>query len=263
MKALLSIEWLKIKHYRTFWVLIGLFILLLILCNYEINSGVVTFGSSNINIFSQAYTFPEVWGNVGFWTRFFSGLIAIIIIILTTNEYQYRTNRQNVIDGWKRLDFYHAKWGLVIALSCAVTLYTFLLGFIFGLANGSSVGSFYEHLGTLIYVFILCLNYFGFALTLSFFLKRSGLAILIFLLYTYIIEVLLFYYLNHKIDFKPGYFLPLQCSAEMLPFPIFEMLKKMIQPKNNPSEITLAITSLCWIAIYYFTGRNKLLKSDW
>jgi len=265
MKSLLAIEWLKVKKYTTFWVLAGLFTVLLFAWNYMNSSGLLKLaGPNNIGLLTNAYKFPEIWDNVAHWTKFFSGLVAIVIIILTTNEYQYRTNRQNVIDGWSRSQFYNAKWLLVLVMTVLITFYTFLLVLIFALANGSSMSDMGAHAEKLLYVMVMALDYFSFALTLSFFFKRSGMTIVIFLLYTYIIEIIFQQLLNWKIAWKPGNYLPLQCSAELLPFPLLKTLKSITGlAASGPTDTVLVITTIAWIIIYYFIGRAKLLRSDW
>ena len=104
------------KSFRTFWIVTGFFILLLPLWNYGISNGIMKIGGGDVNLVSQAYSFSYVWQNLGFWTSIFVVFISILTIILVTNEYQFRTSRQNIIDGWKRLDFYHAKWQVVLLL---------------------------------------------------------------------------------------------------------------------------------------------------
>jgi ABC-2 type transport system permease protein len=44
MKELLAIEWMKIRRYRTFWVLAGLFLLLLPIWNIEVAYGFINLG---------------------------------------------------------------------------------------------------------------------------------------------------------------------------------------------------------------------------
>lgn len=262
MKSLLAIEWLKIKRFRTFWILIGFFLFLLPAWNYGISNGIMKIGGSNINLLSQAYSFSNVWQNLGFWTSIFVVFIAILTIILTTNEYQYKTNRQNVIDGWKRLDFYHAKWQVIFSLSLLTTLYVFLVGIVFGGAYGSFT-DFPGHIISLFYVWILAFNYYAFALLLSLFFKRSGITIGIFFLYCMIIESLVSKLTNWVLDTNAGNFMPLQCSDELLPFPIIDMVKTLAQMPAGPSSWTYVVASFAWIIIYYFIGREKLLRSDW
>ena len=262
--SLLAIEWLKIRRYRTFWVMISLFLGMLILWNYGITQGFIMFGSSNFNLFSAAYSFPNVWDNIGFWTKIFSSISSVLVIILVTNEYQYKTNRQNIIDGWSRMQFYHAKWALIVALSLFITLFVFVLGIVFALVNGSSLSEIGGHISKLLYVLILNLNYFGMAMLLSVFLKRSGLTIGLFLLYAFMLELFLAMYLNAKFpDVRPGAFLPMQSSADSLPFQLMEMLKNIMRNNRGASAGTLACVGFGWVIVYYFVGRWKLQRSDW
>ena len=262
MRSLLAIEWLKIRRFRTFWILIGFFVLLLPAWNYGISNGIMKLGGANINLLSQAYTFSNVWQNLGFWTSIFVVFLSILTIILTTNEYQYRTNRQNVIDGWSRLDFYHAKWQVVAGLSIFTTLFVFIIGVVFGATYGS-IASFPGNIIYLFYVWVLSLNYYAFALLLSIFFKRSGIAIGIFFLYSMIIESLASKLTNWAGDTDLGNFMPLQCSDELLPFPLTDMVKSIAGVAAGPPPWVFVITSFAWIVIYYVAGRLKLLSSDW
>ncbi|XZF14892.1 ABC transporter permease [Chitinophagaceae bacterium MMS25-I14] len=263
MKHLLAIEWLKIKRYRTFWILMGIFSFMLVFWNYGVSSGFMKFGAGSVNILSQAYSFSAVWGNVGFWASIFVIFLSILTIIITTNEYQYKTNRQNVIDGWSRLQFYHAKWLVVLALSIFTTLFVFITGLGFGLATTGCFCGFPGDIEKLFYVFILSLNYYGFGLLIALLFKRSGIAIGMFFLYCMFLETLLKSLINWKLDYPIGNFMPLQASDELLPLPLMEMAKKMLVQSAAPSNTTYIIVSLCWIFIYYLTGRQRLLRSDW
>lgn len=263
MIDLLKIEWLKVRKYSTFWILAVMLSIIMIVWNYLISAGIMTFGVKDMNFLNVNYTFPYVWSNVSYWTKFFSGLIAIIVIILTTNEYQYRTNRQNVIDGWTRSQFFHAKWSVVLSLSVLVTLLTAIMGATYALIYGSPISRIGENTIKLFYIFTITLNYFGFALTLSVLLKRNGMAVLIFLLYLYIIEIVLQKLLGNYISWQPGSYLPMQCSADLLEFPLMESMKEMKLRSLGPTRNIMLLTSYCWITIYYLVGRWRLMKSDW
>lgn len=259
----LSIEWLKVKKYRTFWVLIGFFILLLPLWNYSISSGIVKMGGKDsVNFLNQAYTFEYVWSNLGWWTSIFVAFITILIIILTTNEYTFKTNRQNIIDGLTRLQFYHAKWLLVLTFSILTTIYVFILGIIFGLANDDAA-NFPGKLVQLFYVFILSLNYYGFGLFLAILFKRSGLSIGMFFLYSMFIESMIGGLINWGLKTEIGNYLPLQASDELLPFPLMSVLKTLSGTTEEPQMWGYVLVSCVWIVIYYLIGRYRLLKSDW
>jgi ABC-2 type transport system permease protein len=262
MKGLLAIEWLKIKSYRTFWILAGLFLFLLPAWNYGITNGFLKLGGDNMNFLNQAYSFSYVWENLGFWTSIFVAFLSVLVIILVSNEYQFRTNRQNVIDGWTRLDFYHAKWQMVILLSMLTTLYVFIVGFVFGISYGS-MSDFPGNIENLFFCWVLALNYYGFSLLLAILFKRSGITIGLFFLYCMIIEALVSNLTNHFLHTKYGNFLPLQCSDELLPFPLLNIAKTMMGVTEGPSQWVYVGVSFAWIFIYYIAGRQRLLKSDW
>ncbi len=264
--SLLSIEWLKLKKYRTFWVLTGLFAVLLPLWNYLIASGILKMGGDSkkgVNLLDTAYTFPGIWGNLGFWAGLFVWFIAILVIIITTNEYTFRTHRQNIIDGWTRLQFFHGKALFVLILSVALSVYFFLLGAVMGGYYSHGFSNIMSGITELGYFFITCLDYLGFALLIAFAIRRSGLAIGLFLLYAMIIENIGKSIINSLADKPWGNLMPLQCSDELLPFPLMTMARSLMGAQQQISVDTYAITALCWCVIYYLLSRMLLLRRDW
>ncbi len=266
MKTLLAIEWLKVKRYRTFWVLVGLFVLLLPVWNIEVANGYLKIGGSGkngINFLDTAYSFPGVWGNLGFWGSVFVLFLSILVIIITTNEYAYRTHRQNVIDGWQREQFFHAKVLVVLSLSIVATLFLFILGVIFGSITSGSLDGIFSEIEQVGYFFLLCVNYMGLALFIAIWIKRSGLAIGLFLLYSMIIENIARGIINYMSDVPVGNLLPLQSSDELLPFPLMAMAKTLIKGGPAISMPTYACITVIWCIIYYFSSKLLLLKRDW
>lgn len=258
MFHLLKIEWLKVKNYPTFWILIGLFAFFLPLFNYQFSSR----HAEGTELLGLGYDFPNVWSVFGFFTSCLVLFIAFLIIILITNEHRYRTNRQNVIDGWTRMQAFHAKCLMILMLAILTTLYSGLWSLIFGRIYGGSFDHFTEDIDRLFYLFILCLNYYGFAAMIAFLIKRSGLAMGIFLLYALIVENILRWQLK---NFSFGNFLPLQSSDELLPFSLFKQITAMSRGASAPelpSTTNYLIVSCIYIAIYYGISRYKLSKSD-
>ncbi len=265
MGKLLKIEWLKIKGFATFWIIIGLFATLLPLFAYQLSNGSMNMGNQQPGMAFANYTFPSVYSHFPFWASIFVVFIGFVIIILITNEYRYKTNRQNLIDGWTRLQVLHAKCLVILLLAIATTIYTGIWCIIFGGAYSNSGFTFWtadiEKLG---YFFILCLNYYGFAMMLSFLVKRSGLAIGIYMIYILIFENIAREYLNWQ--FKgtfAGRFLPTQSSDELVPFPLFQAPDMSGMNATPPTAQTYLIASLVYISLYYIIARARLLKSDW
>ncbi len=269
MIGLLEIEWLKIKRYRTFWILVGLFLALLLLWNYEAAQGNINIGggkkSHGMSIVNSDYSFPLAWGSTGYWGSIFIMFISIVVIILTTNEFAYRTHRQHVIDGWTKMNFFHAKVMLVVVLSIASTLSVVLVGSILGWMHYHSFAGFFGEFKLLGYFFLLSLDYLGFALFLALLIRRSGLAIGLFLLYAMFLETILWVIINnYSPDNKPlGGLLPLQAGDSLLPFPYPPMVKMLSEGTPSLPMTTYALVTCGWCLIYYFAGRAMLLRRDW
>ena len=264
MMQLLKIEWLKLGSYRTFWVMTLLFTVLLSAFYIMIGLGYFNAGTNGFTIFGQASSFSGIWDDLCFFASYFVIALAILMAIITTNEFQYKTNRQNVIDGWNRMQFYHSKWLILLTISLATTIFVFLLGLLAGLLSGVPLSSFPENSEKLFWMFLLTVNYLGFAMTLSFFFKRSGLTIGILMFYSMIMETILHSIFLFKFHFPAGdLFLPLQTSDELLPLGATKLLRMGMQADFYPEPWLYAMVTLGWIILYYVLGRVKLLKSDW
>ncbi|MBS1773880.1 MAG: hypothetical protein JST82_13555 [Bacteroidetes bacterium] len=264
MMSLLSIEWLKVKKYITFWVLLSLFCVFLLIWNLSISGGFLTIGKGAPNIFGGTKTYDQIWSTICFYSSHFVIFISILVVILTTNEYQFKTNRQNVIDGWQRLQFYHAKWMVILVLSVGVTLFAAINGVIMGNMEHAAFSNIGLNSIKLFWLFILTVNYLGFAYTLSLLLKRSGIAIALLLLYYMIIETIIHSIFFFKYQWFVGdMFLPLQSSDELLRQPAMEQIIAMMKDKPDIPSYAYALASCGWIAFYYILGRWRMVKSDW
>jgi ABC-2 type transport system permease protein len=264
MTALLKIEWMKLRNYRTFWIMSLLFTVLLTVFYVLVGLGLINMGSNGINILAQAQSFTKVWDDLCFYASWFVIALAILMAIITTNEYQYRTNRQNIIDGWNRVQFYHSKWVILIAISFGTTVFVFLLGLLAGVLSGISLSTCFENSQKLIWMFLLTVNYLGFAMTLSFFFKRSGITIGIFMFYSMIAEFIMHGLFVFKFKNLAGdFFLPLQTSDELLPLGISKFMQMGLKTDFYPQPWHYAVATLAWISLYYCIGRIRLAKSDW
>lgn len=261
MLRLLKIEWLKVKNYKAFWIFAILYFVAILGINYigfYINNLTVQNLPASQIVLGSPYSFPKVWQTVGFmssWLLYFPG---ILFIMLLTNEFNFKTHRQNIIDGWTRKEFIDVKFVFAILFSIVATLFNFWVALLFGLVTTGSHFSFtgIENVG---YIFIQTTAYITFAMFLAILFRKSGAAIAVFFLYGLIFEWLLTVLINFKLDLTPvGYFLPLQVTDVMLPIPFGN---KVIY-KGAPDTWILAIVSIAYISGYYFFALKKFGKDD-
>jgi ABC-2 type transport system permease protein len=138
MIKLLKIDFKKLKDYRTFWVLIILYFAtmgLITSSGMEFLKWIVSKGAdfNQVDILRiPLYHFPDIWQNLTYVSLYFQLVLAIVVIISITNEFSYKTVRQNIIDGMDRKDFLASKVMMIFVLSLASTLFVFLIGLITG-----------------------------------------------------------------------------------------------------------------------------------
>ncbi len=261
MIHLLRIEWLKVKNYKAFWVFAILYSFAILGINYTgyyVNELTIENLPQSQILLGTPYAFPKVWQTVGWmssWLLYFPG---ILFIMLLTNEFNFKTHRQNIIDGWTRWQFITVKFVFAVLFSLVATLFNALVALLLGSLTTGSHFSF-QGMENVIYIFIQTVAYITFAMFLAVVFRRSGAAIAVFFIYGLIFEFLFTVLINVKLDMSPvGYFLPLQVTDVMLPIPFGN---KVIY-QNAPPEYVLVLASLVYIAGYYFFAVKKFTTDD-
>jgi ABC-type transport system involved in multi-copper enzyme maturation permease subunit len=237
MKRLLSIEFKKIRNYKTFWILAGLYFLFLaiglLMAEYMVNQIV-----DDINRRApipvphiKIYFFPWIWQNLAFFATIRYVLIfpAIVIIILITNEFTYKTVRQNVITGMKREDVLWSKLLLILLISVIMTIFILIGTAILGFSNTADINLsvITEKISFLGGYFLTVLTFQIFALFFGFLLRNTGLSIALFTLYVFIVEPILYYFLKSPIVFENNIsrWLPVNSVLSITEFPAISVLK--------------------------------------
>lgn len=266
MINLFKTEWLKIKTYRTFWVLLGAFIVMYPLTFYFSASKFMAHKSADIkeemvkSFIGLPFVFPKVWQSAGWLGGLFFVLIGMLFILLITNEVQYRTHRQNIIDGWSRMDFLKAKLTLLIFFVLISVAVVFITGLFTGLVFSDNAGHLLEGIYYLGYFALMALLYLAVAFVVAMLVKRTGLSIIIYFAIVCIADNLLWLMLTLK-DSQLGYFTPLEVVDSLLPNPF----KPGLLEKRTVSDTSLIAAAACYVClfsfviIYYF--KNADLKT--
>src|SRR5664279_580838 len=261
MLHLLKIEWLKVKNYKAFWIFSILYSFAILGINYTgyyVNELTLQSLPQSQLLLGTPYAFPKVWQTVGFmssWLLYFPG---ILFIMMLTNEFNFKTHRQNIIDGWTRMQFVSVKFVFAILFAVVATFFNFLVALLFGsLTTGSSFS--FQGIENVGYIFIQTVAYITFAMFLGILFRRSGAAIAVFFLFGLIFEWLLTLLLNYQMHLSPvGYFLPLQVTDVMLPIPFGN---KIIYD-GAPDLWIMVIASLAYICGYFFFAMKKFTTDD-
>jgi ABC-2 type transport system permease protein len=268
MLHLLKIEWLKIKNYRTFWIIFLLFLVAIIGANYityefqQLIFGEKAKKDPNNQVLKMflgtpPYAFPQVWQMASQAASYLLIIPGLLTIILFTNEYSYKTHRQNIIDGFTRSQFISSKVIHVVVLAIISTIMVAITALIFGYTGGKPFSiEKIEYLG---YSFIQFLSYCLCALMFSVLFKRSGITIGVYFLYVVILELVIFF-LFRAYDYNYGYFLPIESADSLISAPVFESAQKNVFPK--PEFIYRLSACILYLALYVVVSYRKFQKDD-
>ena len=253
---LLRIELHKILPYRTVWVILAIYAALLLLILYA--SSKVTINGSELG--EEMYDLPAFWLRLTYIASFFNLLFGILIIVLVSDEYSFRTLRQQVIDGLSRAELVLAKLYVVLALGVLGTVFLLLLGLYFGLLHSTdhSLSAIFGQIDALSYYFVQAVGYMTLAMLFGFLIKKSGLAIIAFMAYAKIVEPLLHFRLPDAVD----KYMPMKVLGSLTPMPGQQMLDQLTTPTEllSPAWATLPaigyITLFCLLSYYTLKLRD-------
>jgi ABC-2 type transport system permease protein len=273
MIQLLKIEWLKIKNYTAFIIISSFFALGVFAVNYIsyiVKKNVVdVVDPTGIISTSSPFDYPSVWQTVSYYSGWLLLLPGMLLLILVTNEFTYRTNRQNIIDGWNRMQFTHVKIMMGIIIAIVSTLLVIITVFIFGAVTGKPFSvQGVENIG---YFFLKAVTYNSLAVLLGVLIRRTGFAIAVYFIYTVLengIALLLYAWAfdlkeKGKGDFgNMGNYLPMNASDGLL----YSPLDKFSKFGSNvlPSDYTWLVLSLAiaYLGLFYWWTRRRMVKSD-
>ena len=273
MLKLLKTEWLKLKHYNAFIVLSSFFALGIFTTNYivfTVNKNIVNkINTAGLVSSFNPYDFDKTWQTTSYATGWLLMLPALLLIILVTNEFTYRTNRQNIIDGWSRQEFISVKIALALITAVVTTVLVIITALTFGLFSGTSFSLHgASHVG---FFFMKALSYNLLAVLISVWIRRTGFAIGLYFIYLgaeNIISQLLDVWsiklrAESNIDLgSMGDYLPMNASDGLLTFPDNPI--KSFAKGNLPTDYTwlVIILAIAYVALFYILSRRRIIRSD-
>ncbi|MEZ4874589.1 MAG: ABC transporter permease [Flavobacteriaceae bacterium] len=278
MLRLLNIELQKLRYNRSAKTISILYFSLIcfiaFIVSIEFDFGGVKFRVADQGIFN----FPFIWHFntwVAAWLKIF---FAVVIVSIVSNEYSYRTLKQNLIDGLSKKEFITSKFLAVLLFSVISTVFLFIVTMILGLifSDYTEMSIVFSDLEYLFAYFLKLVCFFSFCMFLGIWVKKSAFA-LGFLGLWQVIEgliAILFQYIKVKTDvnlFNSAYnFLPLNAMSDLIVEP-FSRLGAIQSIANQVGEeiqksydvpVSAVIICLAWTAIFIYGSYAILKKRD-
>ncbi len=262
---LFKIDFKKQRSYRTFWILNGFYFIVLGLgslsgmefLKWMKRQGASFDGWDPLRI--PLYHFPDIWQNLTWASSSLKIVLAIVIVVSVTNEFTYRTIRQNVIDGLSRSEFLLSKLSMNLVLALFSSLFVLLIGLICGFiySPAFTMTDVFAGFQFIAGYFLDVFTFLSFALMISVLVQRSGLAITIVLL-AKMIESIIILNLPEEIAFLDPYF-PMNAISNIIiaPFPryIFREIQDFV------SWQSVAVASV-WLFVFNFISYRKIKTAD-
>ena len=132
MLRLLSIEFHKFKYNKPSRILtliyFGLLTSIALIAIIKFDIGIIKFHLADMGIFN----FPYIWHFNTYMASLFKFFLLLVIVSMISNEYSYKTLKQNLIDGLSKKEFILSKFYTVIVLAGISTFFVFIVSLILG-----------------------------------------------------------------------------------------------------------------------------------
>lgn len=231
MKKIIYTEWLKLKNYKAFWILLSATAIsfpginAIVYYAFKQTANGPTQGGQLVKmLLGNPFAFPQTFHTTAYLSSFFAFIPAIVVIMLITNEYQFRTHRQNIIDGWEKNTFIWGKFIVVVLMTLVVTICYVAVAIFLGIAASKEINTaiFFEK-AEFIGLFALQLfSQLSLAFLMGLLIRKAFIAYGIFIFYGFIVENIFVALFKLKVKFfgyDYGHFLPLEISDRLIPVP--------------------------------------------
>ena len=266
MNRLLSIEWLKLKHYRPFWILSGLYFLVLALvCSsvmlffqYLESKGAEIEGLSPAMI--PFYDFADIWQNLTYLASFFKIFLGFVVVISICNEWSYRTIRQNIIDGMDKWEFLASKLLIMLALALVNTALIVVLGMILGTIYSpvSGLDVMFQNFEFVFAYFLDVFAFLVFSLFVGMLIKKTGFSIVLLALYSLFLEPIAYVIFFNTYEGLAFYdYLPIRSINKLIEIPYGKYLFQEIKDYLLWYEVLIVVA---YMALFFF-GSFRILKA--
>jgi hypothetical protein len=266
---------MKVRNYTPFAALSLFFLIGIVAANYVVysfkKSVVDPADPTGILSGTSPYDFDMVWQTTSYVAGYLLLLPGLLLIMLMTNEFSFRTHRQNIIDGWSRQQFIDVKISMAVIAAVFSTIVVFLTALCFGLASGTMVS--FTRMAPIGFFFLKALSYNMIALLIAVLVRKTGFAIGVFFIYlwleNFIAALLEIFSIRLKTDYgrdfgNLGDYLPMNASDGLLHMPSNTLSKIAKNSKMLPSDYWQVGLLLVFVYLVLFVvwTRSRILRTD-
>lgn len=233
MRTLIRLEWLKIKSYKAFWIILGLYLVSMAALIFGLPGFIdwlaeQTPKSEKVILLAfkkMIFNFPDIWQNIAFVAsaRFFIKVIlGFILVILVTNEFTFNTMRMNIMNGIERSEVLWSKLLVAFFLTLISTMVILFAGIYLGFTNSSNI-TLKAIVGKTSFIpayMLEVFTYLTYAIFLSVLIRKTGFAVIAMVLYSFL-EPIITYYTPDEYD----RFLPMNAINHIIRTPNTSLMK--------------------------------------
>lgn len=179
MLRLLTIEFHKLRYNKASKILsiiyFGLLTSIALIAAIKFEFGNFKLHLAEAGIFN----FPYIWHFNTYIASILKFFLLLVIVSMMSNEYSYKTLKQNLIDGLSKKEFILSKFYTVVAFSAISTVFVFIVSLILGLiySDYNELSIIFSDLSYLVAFFVKLVGFFSFGLFLGILVKRSAFAV--------------------------------------------------------------------------------------
>ena len=161
-----------------------------------------------------------------------------------SNEFNYKTIRQNIIDGMSKREFVFSKFIVILLASMIASVLLALLGFILGAAfsPSSELAVVFQNFNFVFAYFLHLVLHLSYCLFFAVLLKRSGILIALLIVYSYIIEPTVTQIVSIPLNSEwLTNFFPMNASWNLIPRPIEKYFLMEVQEYVGWDDVGIAL----------------------
>ena len=238
MRRLLHIEQIKLLNYNPFRITLGIYFLAFTL-------GLLIYPAVDKQIpvisLSDLFRFPDVWLFLTWITEPYNILLALVVIMITTKEFNNHTFKTQIIFGLSRSELLLQKLMLVVILAVFATLmlaatsltlgliYSYKLTFKIALENTFALGNY----------LVSSFAYMSIGLMVALLVKNTAMSLLTFLALRVFVDPVLFLLLRKQ---EARWYLPMRSTTQLTPVPdLIEIFERKMNSAESIDDSALDI----------------------